>query len=194
VLGASALSLALPGMAGAATTATTTPTTNAVSTSCSTSTTITVTASSTSSAPVTATLTSSCAFTPGSNVVLSAPYSTQTVTADATTGKLTLTFGATGVPTLSVNGGTFQSAVFGVNTITATGSNSTGGTNVATFLVDIEMPSATTTTVGSGTGASQLAFTGADLAALIAASLALILMGTAVVIYTRRRAEAAHKS
>ncbi len=195
VLGASALTMAMPGSAGAATTATTAPTTNAVPTSCSVSTTITVSPSSTSSAPATATLTAtSCPFAPGSAVTLSSPYNTQTVNADATTGQLTLTFGATDVPTLSVNGGTFQSAVFGVNTITATGKNASGATNTATFLVDIESAAtATTTTTATGTGSGSLAFTGADLAALIAAALALILMGTAVVIYTRRRAAADHK-
>jgi hypothetical protein len=105
---------------------------------------------------------------------------------------LTLNFSATD-PTLSVNGGTFQSTSYGVTTITATGPTPSGGTNVATYLVDIVNAAATGTGAASGTAGSGLAFTGADLAALIAAALALILMGTGVVAYTRRRANSVAK-
>jgi len=197
VLGVSGLLLTLPGTAGAATTTgTTTATTAATPTSCSTSTTMNVTASNTSSAPVTTTLTAtSCPFKPGSTVSLSFLGTTQSATADATTGLLTLSLAATD-PTLSVNGGAFATAAFGVNTITGTGTNAAGGTNTATFLVDIESAAATTTTTtaSTGSGAGGLAFTGADLAALIAAAFALILLGTAVVIYTRRRANSVPKT
>jgi hypothetical protein len=103
---------------------------------------------------------------------------------------LTLNLSATD-PALSVNGGAFQTAQFGNNTITATGNNSSGGTNTATFLVNLVNPNATG--AGSGAGSSGLAFTGADLAALVAAALALILMGAGVVIFTRRRAAAIQK-
>jgi hypothetical protein len=196
VLGVSGLSLALPGAAGAAassTTASTTPPTSAVSTSCSSSTTIDVTAASTSSSPATASLTSTCAFTPGSTVPVTFLGTTISATANGTTGDLTLNFGATD-PTLSVNSSPFETAVYGVNTVTATGTNSTGGTNVATYLVDIEQGSSTTGSSGNNSNSAGLAFTGADLAALIAAALALILMGTAVVSYTRRRANAAPRA
>jgi hypothetical protein len=184
-LGVSGLILALPGSAGAA--GSTSPPAGAVPTSCSVSTTIDVNAASTTSAPATTSLTSTCSYTPGSTVSLSFLGTTQTATADATTGLLTLKLSATD-PSLSVNGGAFQAAVYGVNTITATGNNASGGANSATFLIDIENPTATAS--GSGGG---LAFTGADLAALVAAALALIVMGSGVVIYTRRRAGASRK-
>jgi hypothetical protein len=103
-----------------------------------------------------------------------------------------VTFAGTDTPTLSVDSGTFEPASFGVNTCTATGPTSSGGTNVASFLIDIEAASASAAGSGASSG-SGLAFTGADLAALIAAALALILMGTGVVAYTRRRANSTTK-
>jgi hypothetical protein len=189
-LGVSGLIFALPGTAGAA--GSTSPPTAGVATSCSTSTTINVSVASTNSAPATTSLTSTCAFTPGSTVSLSVLGATQTATADGTTGLLTLTLAATD-PTLSVNGGAFQTAVYGVNTVTATGTNASGASNTATFLIDIENPSLTGSNSANGANGG-LAFTGADLAALLAAALALILMGSGVVIYTRRRAAAANKA
>jgi hypothetical protein len=139
-----------------------------------------VSTANTSANPATGSLTASCSFADNAAVTINNGGTTQSTTASAT-GGLTLTYGATD-PTLSIDGGTFVNAAYGVNTVTATGLNAAGGTNTATFLIDIENPSATT---GSGTG---LAFTGADLAALLGAALALILMGAAVVVYTRRRA------
>jgi hypothetical protein len=96
-------------------------------------------------------------------------------------------------------------ASFGINTVIATGLNADGGTNTATFLIDITQLSnsnsggstGSTGTGSTGTGsvvsttktpAVGLAFTGANLAALIAAALFLLIMGAAIVIYTRRKA------
>ena len=180
VLGVSGLLVALPGVAGAA--GSTSPTTVTTPTSCSTSATINLTASNTSSSPATTSVSSSCAFAPGATVSISFLGTTQSATADASTGILTLNLSATD-PSLAVNGGAFQTAVYGNNTITATGLNASGGPNTATFLVDLVNPNATSSSSGSG-----LAFTGADLAALVAAALALILMGAGVVVFTRRRA------
>ncbi len=181
VLGVSGLLIALPGTAGAA--GSTSPTTGATPTSCSSSTTINLTAASTSAAPATTSVSATCAFAPGATVSISFLGATQSATADPTTGILTLNLSATD-PALSVNGGAFQTTTLGVTTITATGNNTSGGTNTATFLVDLVNPSS------NGNG---LAFTGADLAALIGAALALILMGAGVVIFTRRRAASVQK-
>jgi hypothetical protein len=106
----------------------------------------------------------------------------QTTTADGG-GNLTINYSAAD-PSISIDGGAFEPAQYGVNTITATGLNTSGGTNTATFLIDLVNANAPT----SATAGSGLAFTGADLLALVAAALALILMGTGVVVFTRRRA------
>jgi hypothetical protein len=89
-------------------------------------------------------------------------------------------------PSISVNGSAYQPAVFGTNTITATGTNSSGAQNTATFLIDLVAPASTLASTTSGSGG--LAFTGADLAALIGAALVLILLGVGIVTVTRRRA------
>jgi len=183
VFGVSGLLMALPGTAGAD--SSTSPPTTAVPTSCSSSTTINLTASNTSSNPATTSVSSTCAFAPGATVQITFLGATQSATADATTGILTLSLSATD-PALSVNGGAFQTTTFGAsNTITAVGNNASGAANTATFLVVLSNPSAT--------GANGLAFTGADLAALIGAALVLILMGAGVVIFTRRRAAATQR-
>lgn len=161
----------------------TSPPASPVATTCSTSTTITLPVSGT---PQNVTLGETCAFAPSSTVTINFQGSAlTTMTADPTSGLISLAVSATD-PHLAVNGGAAQTAVFGVNTITATGTNASGASNTATFLVDLEQPAGAATGSGSSGG---LAFTGADLAALIAAALALILLGTAVVLYTRRRAE-----
>ncbi len=186
VLGVSGWVMALPGTAGAAGSGSSSSPTTTTPTSCSTSASVTVTVANTSSNPVTGTLTASCTFAPGASVTINNGGANQTAPAGSD-GTLTISYAATD-PSISIDNGAFQPAVAGVNTITATGVNSNGGTNTATFLIDLITPSsATGAGSGSGTG-SGLAFTGADLAALLAASLALILMGSGVVIYTRRRA------
>jgi hypothetical protein len=187
VLGVSGWLMALPGTAGAAGSGSSSSPTTTTPTSCSTSASVTVTVANTSSNPVTGTLTASCTFAPGATVTINNAGANQTAPAGGD-GTLTISYAATD-PSISIDNGAFQPAVAGVNTITATGVNSNGGTNTATFLIDLITPSsATGAGSGSGTGSGGLAFTGADLAALVAASLALILMGSGVVIYTRRRA------
>jgi hypothetical protein len=175
VLGASGLLFATSSAAGAA--GSTSPPAGGVATSCSTSTTIT-----TSSTPQSVTLGETCAFTPNSSVTISFQGTTvTTATADAT-GLISLSVTAND-PSISINGGAAQTAVYGVNTFVATGTNASGATNTATFLIDLEQAAT------PATPSTPLAFTGADLAALIAAALALVLLGTGVVLYTRRRAD-----
>lgn len=100
-------------------------------------------------------------------------------------GNVTLTIAASD-PHLSVNGSTPVPATYGSNTVTlANTSGGAGGT------VNVNIPNATTSalgTSGSGSSGGSLAFTGADLLALIIGALFLLAMGTLLVVFTRRRA------
>jgi hypothetical protein len=152
-------------------------------------------------------LTETCAFKPGTFAdvgFMGRHVESKLVPAS---GLISLHFTA-GDPELSIDGGAFQPATWDVNSIVATGINPSGATNTATFLVDIAQPvttAAATTGVGgfnttngaspgssTGTGTAPgsigLAFTGANLIALIGAALCLLLFGAAIVIYTRRKA------
>ncbi len=106
------------------------------------------------------------------------------VTADPTTGLISVSASVKD-PSISFDGSAYYPASYtSVNTLTATGTNAAGGSNTATFLITLSPPA---TTAASTTGG--LAFTGADLAALIAGGLALLLLGSGVVLYTRRQHE-----
>ena len=87
---------------------------------------------------------------------------------------------------MSVNGSTPVATTYGANTVTlANTSGGAGGT------VNVNIPNATTSalgTSGSGSSGGSLAFTGADLLALIVGALFLLAMGTLLVVSTRRRA------
>jgi len=182
VFGASGLMFVTSGLAGAS--GSSSPPASSTPTTCSTSSTLTVPSS---GSAVTASLGETCAFAPDSAVSLSfGSTSLPGVTADSN-GLITVNVSGTD-PQLTFNGGTSQPAVYGVNTLTATGLNSSGGTNTATFLIDlVATPDLLGTTTGGGGG---LAFTGADLAALVAAALALLLLGGGVMLYTRRAGDA----
>jgi hypothetical protein len=104
-------------------------------------------------------------------------------------GNVTLTIAVSGDPDVSVNGSTPVPTTYGANTVTlANTSGGAGGT------VNVNIPNATTSALGtsgsSGSGSSggSLAFTGADLLALIVGALFLLAMGTLLVVSTRRRA------
>jgi hypothetical protein len=173
VLGASGLLFATSGAAGASGSGS--PPTSGTPTTCSTSSSLTLPAS---GSAVSASLGETCAFTPNSPVTLS--FGGTSLTGVNADGNGLISVSVSGEdPQLSFNGSPYMSAVYGVNTLTATGTNASGGTNTATFLVDLVQPSSS-----SGGG---LAFTGADLAALVAAALALILLGSGVMLYTRRQ-------
>jgi hypothetical protein len=192
LVGSAGLLITTSSVAGAAaptTTGTTSP--NGPSpTNCSVSLTLVLPLS---NVPVTGSLTESCTFQPGSTVtIIYLGVTIETITAPAS-GLITLTFSAKD-PSLSIDGKPYASAGFGINTVTATGINPGLGTNTATFLVDLEKPAATPVSTSATSGSSGLAFTGADLAALIAAALALVLLGTGVVAYTRRRANQVRSS
>lgn len=197
VLGAAGLLLAIGAPAGADG-GSTSPPAGSVPTSCSTSATLNV---GPSGQPVSVTLSNTCAFTPNSPVSVSFNGAVvANVTADSS-GLITLSFDGKATA-IAVDGGTYQQAVWGVNTFTASGTNTSGAANTADFLIDLEhnvTAASAITPPGTGLASSSgaaggLAFTGADLAALIAAGLALIFLGSAIVLYTRRRAKEYHSA
>jgi hypothetical protein len=99
-----------------------------------------------------ATITFSCAFAPGSPASVDLNGSVYgTFTADPTSGLLTLVLAATD-PHLSIDGGAMVSADLNPNTITATGLNSSGGTNTATALVQITAAGGSLSTTGNNNG------------------------------------------
>lgn len=186
VLGAAGLLLAIGAPAGADG-GSTSPPAGSVATSCSNSSTENVNPG--SGQPSQVTMSSTCAFAANSPVSVSFNGTVvANVTADSS-GTVTLTFDAKD-PSIAVDSGTYHAAAWGVNTFVASGTNASGAANTADFLIDVEhfvTAAAAVTPPSSAPGG--LAFTGADLAALIAAGLALILLGGAIVLYTRRRAE-----
>jgi hypothetical protein len=180
LLGASGFLFAGSTLAGAS--GSTSPPASSAPTTCSTSSTLNVPSS---GSPVSASLGETCAFAPNSSVTLSFGSTSLPATTADSNGLITVSVSGKD-PSLSFNGGAYMTAVYGVNTLTASGLNSGGGTNTATFLIDLTN---TSTSPSSPTGGSGLAFTGADLAALIAAALALILLGSGVVLYTRKQTD-----
>ncbi len=115
-----------------------------------------------------------------------------TVTADGS-GTVTLVISVTD-PHISVNGSTPDPAVVGNNAVVLTPTSGTGPTVTDTVII----PAATTTAAsgtssgGSGgtvaTSSGSLAFTGADIAATVVGGIALLAIGTLLVVFTRRRA------
>jgi len=106
--------------------------------------------------------------------------SSVTVPADSTR-TVTLTIAASD-PHLSVNGSTPEPTTYGSNTVTL--ANTAGGDGAT---VDVNIPNATTAALGTGGSSGSLAFTGAELLALIIGALFLLATGTLLVVFTRRR-------
>jgi hypothetical protein len=89
-------------------------------------------------------------------------------------------------PHLSVNGSAPEPSVYGTNTVNLV--NASGGPGGTEYVIT---PNASTAALGSGSSsgsAGTLAFTGADLLALIVGALFLLTAGTLLVVFTRRRA------
>jgi hypothetical protein len=122
-----------------------------------------------------------CDFAPGSAVAITlngAPYAT--VTAPAT-GIMAETFAATDQH-IAMNGGAPRQTQIGeANIFVASGANPAGAPNVATTLVTI--PAAGSMTLA----ASDVAFTGPHVMALIMGSLAMLALGFLVLTFLRRR-------
>ena len=112
-----------------------------------------------------------CGFEPGS---------TTNYGVASAAGCVTLTI--TGFdPSISVNGGPKISAVFGLNSniVAVTGVNTTGGTQTDLVSVILTAPS------------SGLAFTGADILAMVIGGLGLVALGFLVLTFVRRRSRTA---
>jgi hypothetical protein len=183
MLGATGILFGTSAVAGAS--GSSSPPASQTPTTCSTSSSVAVQSSGT---PTTVTLGETCAFADNSTVALSYEGTPLPSVTAGSTGLISVTASAED-PSLSFNGGTYYPASYSsVNTLTATGTNSAGGSNTATFLITLSPPASTSASTTSGSGGG-LAFTGADLAALIAGGLALLLLGTGVVLYTRRQSE-----
>ena len=107
-----------------------------------------------------------------------------TVNSDSA-GNVTLTNAVTGDPFLSVNGSKPVSTIYGTNTVSLT--NTSGGAGGTEYVIIPNVLTAALSTGGTG-GGGTLAFTGADLLALIVGALFLLAVGTLLVVFTRRRA------
>lgn len=141
---------------------------------------------------------SACGFAPGAAVSLSINGAGAGGATANSSGCVALTYTATAGPRLSVDGGPSIAARFGDNSSVATGANPAGSTNTVYITVDVVRAG---TGAGSGSGgasggsgglattatASGVAFTGADIAAIVVGGLALLAMGTLVIIFARRR-------
>ncbi|HEY1987842.1 MAG TPA: hypothetical protein VGG43_00080 [Acidimicrobiales bacterium] len=102
-------------------------------------------------------------------------------------GNVTLTNAVTGDPFLSVNGSKPVSTIYGTNTVSLT--NTSGCPGGTEYVIIPNVLTAALSTGSSGTGSGgTLAFTGADLLALIVGALFLLAVGTLLVVFTRRRA------
>jgi hypothetical protein len=88
-----------------------------------------------------------------------------------------------GEPHMSINGGALVAVPYGNATVVVSGLNPSGGANTDTIIVPIVAPSASST-------AAPLAFTGADIAAIVVGGLALVSLGFLVLTFTRRRRRA----
>ena len=136
----------------------------------------------------TITVTVTCVFAPGSTITITlngAPY--QTATAPAS-GIFIEVFTATD-PHISMNGGPAVSTSYGaVNTVVATGTNPTGGTNVGTTLVTIPAPAAQAATpVAAGAIGPARARLELRSPREVVGGLVLIALGFLAVILARRR-------
>jgi hypothetical protein len=134
-----------------------------------------------------------CDFASGSSVGLTYNGTTLPALTAPSGGAVTLSGGATDPPHIALNGGAAMVATWNDNEVVLTGTTTSGASDTVTFVIDLVQPAKAATAATAGAGSSgTLAFTGADLLALVLAALALILLGSGTVYYTRRRAERLH--
>jgi hypothetical protein len=127
--------------------------------------------------------------TPGATYAISIDGTSTglSITADAN-GNVTITIAVTD-PHISVDSSTPDPAVVGTNTILLV---PTSGATLTDYVI---IPASTTAVAGSSgsggtvaTSSGSLAFTGADIAATVVGGIALLAVGTLLVVFTRRRA------
>ena len=134
----------------------------------------------------TVTVTVTCKFAPGAAISVSLNGAAYLKTTAPASGILVETFTATD-PHISMNGGPAVATNAGAtNTFVATGANPGGGTNTATTLVTIPATGAAAA-AASTPAAAGLAFTGADIMAMVIGALALLALGFLILTLTRRR-------
>jgi hypothetical protein len=93
------------------------------------------------------------------------------LTADGT-GTIVVTVASSGGPHLSINGGTLFGVSYGVSTVVIH-----GATRTQTILVNIPSPASN----------SGLAYTGAEISAMVGGAVILVAAGTLLILSTRRR-------
>ena len=123
---------------------------------------------------------SACGFDPGTSV---APFG---LTADST-GCVSILISVGSGPAISVEGGAGSAAIYGLNpnVTTLTGANTQGGTQ--TDFVNVDIPTSAT---GPASSSNNLAFTGADIMAMVIGGLGLVAIGFLVLTFVRRRSNA----
>jgi hypothetical protein len=125
--------------------------------------------------PVFFALSESCPFAPGTPVTITDGGEVADIIDAPSNGEITLSLAAID-PSLSINGTPYRSAVYGTNTLVASGVNTSGGTNTATFLIDLVQPQTAVATLagtsGSGGAGSVLAANGGSSASTLAGTAA----------------------
>jgi hypothetical protein len=124
-----------------------------------------------------------CGFAPGATVTLAVNGTVDASVVAGSGGCVTLT-GVVSDPHIAVNGGTPVAVGLGANAITATGISAGGGTQTDTADLTV------VTTAAAAATPSGLAFTGADIMAVVIGGLALIALGFLVLTFARRRTTA----
>jgi len=122
-------------------------------------------------------------FKPGSNVILTVDGQAAGTKVASSAGVVPVVITVTSATTASVNDPVIVNVNCGANTVVATGTGPSGGTQTGTFAV----PCAATT-------ASGVAFTGANVMKGLLVALLLIAVGAALVLAQRRRRRRSSKS
>jgi hypothetical protein len=119
-----------------------------------------------------------CGFASGATVTFTINGTVEGTTPAGSDGCAILS-GVTSDPSISINGGTPVSVPYGNSTVSVSGVGPTGATVTDTIIVPVVAPAASS--------AAPLAFTGADIAAMVVGGLALIALGFLVLTFSRRR-------
>lgn len=119
-----------------------------------------------------------CGFATGATVTFTINGTVEGTAAANSSGCVILN-GVTSDPSISINGGTPVSVPYGNSTVSVSGVGPTGATVTDTIIVPVVAPAASS--------AAPLAFTGADIAAMVVGGLALIALGFLVLTFSRRR-------
>jgi hypothetical protein len=183
VLGPQGAAGAQSGYPGPTTTTTTTPAEVTVQAN-GTTTTATVTVGPGGSEVVTANV---CGYAPASSVTVTVDGTVVYVSTADSSGCLFLTITISD-PSISINGSPAVTIPYGTAAIAASGVSPSGAAVTDTVDVPVASPTAVVTSAPpTSSSSSGLAFTGADIMAMVVAGLALIALGFLVLTFSRRR-------